>query len=117
MSRKGRVLDRADSAAPRQSPFGGGYAGKARPSVANGDPRESFDDIYLNLSKEPGKCRLAESGLGWKPAGGQTFTLDKGELVSAQWSRAAKAYEIRIFSRSNGVVQLDGFKQDVRGCV
>lgn len=73
---------------------------------------ESFDNIYLNLSKEPGKCRLAESGLGWKPSGGQTFTLDKQELVSAQWSRAAKAYEIRIFSRSNGVVQLDGFKQD-----
>lgn len=111
--------DRVDSATPRQSPFGGGggYVGSARPSLTNGDPRESFDNIYLNLSKEPGKCRLAESGLGWKPAGGQTFTLDKQELVSAQWSRAAKAYEIRIFARSNGVVQLDGFKQDVRAPV
>lgn len=117
MSRKGRAPDRVDSATPRQSPFSGTHGGNARPSVANFDIRESFDNIYLNLSKEPGKCRLAESGLGWKPSGGQTFTLDKQELVSAQWSRAAKAYEIRIFSRSNGVVQLDGFKQDVRACV
>lgn len=75
--------------------------------------RESFDNIYLNLSKEPGKCRLAESGLGWKPAGGQTFTLDKAELISAQWSRAAKAHELKIYARHAGVVQLDGFKQEV----
>jgi len=75
--------------------------------------RESFDNIYLNLSKEPGKCRLAESGLGWKPTGGQTFTLDKSELISAQWSRAAKAHELKIYARHAGVVQLDGFKQEV----
>jgi structure-specific recognition protein 1 len=78
--------------------------------------RESFDDIYLDLSKQPGKCRLAESGLGWKPAGGQTFTLDKGELLSAQWSRAARGYELKILARNAGVVQLDGFKQDVCTC-
>lgn len=75
--------------------------------------RESFDDIYLDLSKQSGKCRLAESGLGWKPAGGNTFTLDKAEFVSAQWSRAARGYELKIIARNAGVVQLDGFKQDV----
>lgn len=74
--------------------------------------RESFDDIYLDLSKQPGKCRLAESGLGWKPAGGQTFTLDKSDMTSAQWSRAARGYELKIFARQAGVVQLDGFRQD-----
>jgi hypothetical protein len=82
-------------------------------SKSNTTARESFDNIYLNLSKEPGKCRLAESGLGWKPAGGQTFTLDKSELISAQWSRAAKAHELKIYARHAGVVQLDGFKQEV----
>nr|POE72720.1 fact complex subunit pob3 [Quercus suber] len=74
--------------------------------------RESFDDIYLDLSKQPGKCRLAESGLGWKPSGGQTFTLDKSEFISAQWSRAARGYEMKIYARNAGVVQLDGFKPD-----
>ncbi|KAK5123314.1 FACT complex subunit [Meristemomyces frigidus] len=74
--------------------------------------RESFDDIYLDLSKQPGKCRLAESGLGWKPAGGQTFTLDKSDMTSAQWSRAARGYELKIYARQAGVVQLDGFRQD-----
>lgn len=75
--------------------------------------RESFDEIYLDLSKQPGKCRLAESGLGWKPAGGQTFTLDKAEIISAQWSRAARGYEVKMMARTPGVVQLDGFRQDV----
>ncbi|KAK4547017.1 CST complex subunit ctc1 [Oleoguttula mirabilis] len=74
--------------------------------------RESFDDIYLDLSKQPGKCRLAESGLGWKPAGGQTFTLDKADMTSAQWSRAARGHELKIYARQAGVVQLDGFRQD-----
>ena len=84
------------------------------PKAANGDVRESFDNIYLNLSKQPGKCRLAESGLGWKPAsGGQTFTLDKSDLPSAQWSRAARGHELKIYARNEGVVQLDGFKEDV----
>ena len=76
--------------------------------------RESFNDIYLDLSKEPGKCRIAESGLGWKPHNGDTFTLDKAEFTSAQWSRAARGYELKIHARNAGVVLLDGFKQDVR---
>ena len=76
--------------------------------------RESFDDIYLDLSKKPGKCRIAESGLGWKQDKGDTFTLDKAELISAQWSRAARGHEVKIYGRNAGLVLLDGFKQDVR---
>ncbi|OGM50603.1 structure-specific recognition protein [Aspergillus bombycis] len=75
--------------------------------------RESFDNIYLDLSKQPGKCKLAESGLGWKPSGGgETFTLDSSNVGAAQWSRAAKGYELKILSRSSGVIQLDGFDQE-----
>ncbi|KNG80198.1 putative structure-specific recognition protein [Aspergillus nomiae NRRL 13137] len=74
---------------------------------------ESFDNIYLDLSKQPGKCKLAESGLGWKPSGGgETFTLDSSNVGAAQWSRAAKGYELKILSRSSGVIQLDGFDQE-----
>jgi len=74
---------------------------------------ESFENIYLDLSKQPGKCRIADSGLGWKPSGsGKTFTLDKQEIVSAQWSRAAKGQEVKILSRNQGVIQLDGFVSD-----
>ena len=77
--------------------------------------RESFDDIHLDLSRQAGKCRIAEQGLGWKPngQGGQTFTLDKAEFLSAQWSRAARGHELKIFARNAGVVQLDGFKNEV----
>jgi structure-specific recognition protein 1 len=77
--------------------------------------RETFDSIYLDLSKQAGKCRFAESGLGWKPSGGgDTFTLDKAEILSAQWGKAAKGNEVKIHSRNTGVIQLDGFHEDVR---
>ena len=76
---------------------------------------ESFERIYLDLSKQPGKCRVAETGLGWKPSGGgDTFTLDASNITAAQWSRAAKGYELRIWPRNTGVIQLDGFDQEVR---
>ncbi|OJD15696.1 FACT complex subunit pob3 [Emergomyces pasteurianus Ep9510] len=74
---------------------------------------ESFENIYLDLSKQPGKCKLAESGLGWRPSGGgDTFTLDSSNIGVALWSRAAKGYELKILSRSSGVIQLDGFEQE-----
>ena len=77
--------------------------------------RESFDNIYLDLSKESGKCRFAETGFGWKPSGGgDTFTLDASNIGGAQWSRAAKGYEVKILQRNSGMVQLDGFQQEVR---
>ena len=75
---------------------------------------ESFDNIYLDLSRETGKCRFAENGLGWKPAGGgDTFTLDSSNIGGAQWSRAARGYEVKILQRNSGVIQLDGFQQEV----
>ncbi|OTB08432.1 hypothetical protein M426DRAFT_317049 [Hypoxylon sp. CI-4A] len=74
---------------------------------------ENFDNIFLDLSKESGKCRFAENGLGWKPsAGGNTFTLDRGDIASAQWSRAAKGYEVKILKRNYELVHLDGFQQE-----
>jgi structure-specific recognition protein 1 len=66
------------------------------------------------LSRENGKCRFAESGLGWKPAGGgDTFTLDQSNIGGAQWSRAARGYEVKVLQRNSGVIQLDGFQQEV----
>jgi structure-specific recognition protein 1 len=80
----------------------------------DGRTRESFDNVYLDLSKQPGKCKLAESGMGWRPSGGgDTFTLDSSNIGAAQWSRAAKGFELKILSRTSGVIQLDGFDQEV----
>ncbi|KAG0156222.1 hypothetical protein PDIDSM_3399 [Penicillium digitatum] len=82
-------------------------------SVYSPSIMESFDNIYLDLSKQPGKCKLAESGLGWRPSGGgDTFTLDSSNIGAAHWSRAAKGFELKILSRSSGVIQLDGFDQE-----
>ncbi|KAF2837892.1 SSrecog-domain-containing protein [Patellaria atrata CBS 101060] len=73
---------------------------------------ETFDEIYLDLSKQPGKCRFVETGLGWKLGNGDPFTLDAAEFTQAQWSRASRGYEIKVYSRNNAVVQLDGFQQE-----
>lgn len=76
--------------------------------------RESFDGIYLDLSTLPGRCRFAEGGLGWKPsAGGDTFTLDSSNITQAQWSRASRGYELRVYTKNTGLIQLDGFQQEV----
>ncbi len=70
--------------------------------------------MYLDLSKQPGKCRLADSGLGWKPpGGGDTFMLDRDNIAGAQWSTAAKGYELKILTRDSGVIHLDGFEAEV----
>jgi structure-specific recognition protein 1 len=77
--------------------------------------RENFDNIYLDLSKESGKCRFADNGFGWKPSGGSdAFTLDVSNIGGAQWSKAARGYEVKILQRNSGIVQLDGFQQEVR---
>ncbi|KAF2184748.1 SSrecog-domain-containing protein [Zopfia rhizophila CBS 207.26] len=74
---------------------------------------ETFPETYLNLSKKHGVTRFAESGWGWRPSsGGDTFTLDQSQIVQAQWSRAARGYEVKLLSRADGVIQLDGFKHE-----
>lgn len=76
---------------------------------------ESFDNIFLDLSQENGKCRFSEAGLGWKPSGsGDTVTLEASNIVGAQWSRAAKGFEVKILQRNSEVMQLDGFQEEVR---
>ncbi|KAG8161630.1 hypothetical protein KVR01_008617 [Diaporthe batatas] len=74
---------------------------------------ESFDNIYLDLSKESGKCRFSDAGLGWKPAGGgDAVTLESSNIAGAHWSRASKGYEVKILQRNSEVMQLDGFQQE-----
>ncbi|KAM3070475.1 FACT complex subunit [Clarireedia jacksonii] len=74
---------------------------------------ESFDNIYLDLSRESGRCRFAETGFGWKPSGGgDTFTLEGSNIAGAQWSRASKGFEVKLLLRNSDVCQLDGFAQE-----
>ncbi|PGH18929.1 FACT complex subunit pob3 [Polytolypa hystricis UAMH7299] len=97
---------------PHQDPFTA-FLSLPFPPTIQRISQESFENIYLDLSKQPGKCKFAESGLGWRPSGGgDTFTLDRSNIGAAQWSRAAKGYELKILSRTSGVIQLDGFDQE-----
>ncbi|KAK6520748.1 FACT complex subunit [Arthrobotrys conoides] len=76
--------------------------------------QETFENIYKDLSKESGRCRFAKGGMGWKPAGGSTWTLNSNEFQGAtcHWSRAARGYECKIYLKlKNEIMQLDGFEQ------
>lgn len=80
-----------------------------------------FDRIYLNQSKFSGRFRIADSGLGWKisTSGGSAanqarkpFLLPATELSTVQWSRGCRGYDLKINTKNQGVIQLDGFSQD-----
>lgn len=83
-----------------------------------------FDGIYLNQSKSQGRLRMVETGLGWKAVqkaalGGskdskkdEVFLLARDELVAAFWSRGSRGYEMKIQTKNQGAVNLDGFEQD-----
>lgn len=67
----------------------------------------------MDFSKAPGRCRFAESGLGWKPSGsGDTFTLGNEQIQHAFWNRAARGYEVKIYRKNDPVVQFDGFQEE-----
>jgi structure-specific recognition protein 1 len=75
--------------------------------------RETYENIYLDFSKQPGRCRFADTGVGWKPsAGGDTFTIDKDQITQGFWNKAAHGYEVKIYSRDDRILQLDGFLAD-----
>ncbi|EPS38733.1 hypothetical protein H072_7510 [Dactylellina haptotyla CBS 200.50] len=77
--------------------------------------QETFENIYKDLSKEPGRCRFAKGGMGWKPNGGTTWTIHIDHITGcmSHWSRAARGYECKIYTKSKeaGIMQLDGFDQ------
>ncbi|RPB27707.1 SSrecog-domain-containing protein [Terfezia boudieri ATCC MYA-4762] len=85
---------------------------------------ETFENIYLDLSRVGGRCRFGASGMGWKPnpkganakdlkdQNMELWTLEAHEFIQAHWSRASKGYELKVFTRAMGIVQLDGFEQD-----
>ncbi|CAZ85979.1 unnamed protein product [Tuber melanosporum] len=73
---------------------------------------ETFENIFLDLSRTPGRFRFAPSGMGWRPTTGEIWKMANTELSTAQWSRAARGYELKLFTRTMGIVQLDGFELD-----
>ncbi|KAH3662354.1 hypothetical protein OGAPHI_005606 [Ogataea philodendri] len=82
-----------------------------------------YEKIYLNQSKQAGRMRIADSGLGWKAqavpgatAKSNPFLLPSEEISSAHWSRGSRGWELRIDTKNKGVVMLDGFdQQDLNG--
>lgn len=74
-----------------------------------------FERIYLNQSRQGGRMRIADSGLGWKGANASNgtaatpFLLPSEEILSFLWSRGSRGYELRVQTKNQGTVMLDGF--------
>ena len=84
--------------------------------------RETFENIHMDFSTSGGRCRFAESGLGWKPSGDKDskensvpFTLGNDQMQHAYWNRSARGYELKIYRKDRNappVVQFDGFTEE-----
>lgn len=57
-----------------------------------------WDNIYHGLDSTPGKLRMSQGGLGWKPATGEgsTITIPADQMVAFQWVRVARNYQLSI---------------------
>ncbi|KAG4302854.1 hypothetical protein PCANB_000870 [Pneumocystis canis] len=72
-----------------------------------------YDDIHLNQGKIAGRLRLASSGLGWKESNSEEpYIVSASDIRKAQWSRAARGFELKLTLRNGGFVQLDGFEDE-----
>ncbi|ODV70530.1 SSrecog-domain-containing protein [Hyphopichia burtonii NRRL Y-1933] len=75
-----------------------------------------FEKIYLNQSRFNGRMRIADSGLGWKVSSNVNantnsapFLLPLEEILTSAWSRGSRGYELRVQTKNQGVISLDGF--------
>lgn len=84
---------------------------------------EDYEKIYFNQGRLSGRFRIADSGLGWKPAKTagtsnsladkiKPYLLPSEEISTVQWSKGCKGFELRINTKNKGIVQLDGFTAD-----
>jgi FACT complex subunit SSRP1/POB3 len=80
--------------------------------MADSKPTQ-FDDVYLNLSKHPGKLRLHKSGLGWKSStqSGDPFTVPASDIRRGIWSHAARGYSLKVILRNGSALLIDGFDE------
>ncbi|CDR98932.1 hypothetical protein [Sporisorium scitamineum] len=57
-----------------------------------------WENIYHGLDTTPGKLRMSQGGLGWKPSVGEgsTITIPADQMASFQWIRVARNYQLAI---------------------
>ncbi|KAM0755556.1 SSrecog-domain-containing protein [Meredithblackwellia eburnea MCA 4105] len=75
-----------------------------------------FEGIYLsapNMSLQPGKLRIAQSGLGWKSSDEteQVTTIPGSDIKWIQWMRVARQHQLRIGTPKSRYA-FDGFMKD-----
>lgn len=58
-----------------------------------------WENIFHGLDTTPGKLRMSQGGLGWKPSVGEgtTITIPADHMASFQWIRVARNYQLSIF--------------------
>ncbi|KAK4705999.1 FACT complex subunit SSRP1/POB3, partial [Phenoliferia sp. Uapishka_3] len=72
-----------------------------------------FENIYLGLGSQPGKLRIAQSGLGWKSSDEteSVTTIPSSDIKWIQWMRVARNFQLRIGTHKARIT-FDGFLKD-----
>ncbi len=64
-----------------------------------------WENIYHGLDSTPGKLRMSQGGLGWKPSVGEgsTITIPADQMASFQWVRVARNYNFLSTSSKTAI--------------
>ncbi|KAI0304455.1 structure-specific recognition protein-domain-containing protein [Multifurca ochricompacta] len=72
-----------------------------------------FDRIYRGLSTEPGKFRVASSGMAWRGEDAENvIAMSSSDIKWIQWLRVARGFQLRIGLKDRRREAFDGFERD-----
>ncbi|KAF4581407.1 FACT complex subunit [Pleurotus pulmonarius] len=75
-------------------------------------PATQFDAIYYGLNSEPGKLRVAQSGMAWKGSGSDITAVPSADIKWAQWLRVARNFQLRVGVKDRKKICFDGFVRE-----
>ncbi|KAI0300315.1 structure-specific recognition protein-domain-containing protein [Russula brevipes] len=72
-----------------------------------------FDRIYHGLSTEPGKFRVAASGMGWRGEDPEkVIAISSADIKWVRWLRVARGFQLRVGLKDHRREVFDGFERD-----
>ncbi|KAI0036537.1 structure-specific recognition protein-domain-containing protein [Vararia minispora EC-137] len=73
-----------------------------------------FDGIYHGFFNQPGRFRIASSGMAWRSESveGKDQNMPADNIKWAQWLRVARGYQLRIGLKDRSRETFDGFERE-----
>ncbi|KAI0004552.1 structure-specific recognition protein-domain-containing protein [Russula compacta] len=72
-----------------------------------------FDRVYHGVSTEPGKFRIASSGMAWRGEDAENVVaMSSGDIKWVRWLRVARGFQLRVGMKDRRREVFDGFERD-----